>query len=246
MERKKNRIILIMAFLLVSFSGSADDKEDIYSAYVTNRMELWKKVIDRMEASLPENNEFILELINYQYGYIGFCLGFNKEKEAREYLDLAEKNVERLEKTGYKIPVLNAYRSAFYGFRISLNKLSAPFNGPKSLNYAQKAIELDSRNWLGYIQYGNAHFYMPAAFGGSKRVAFENFDRARKLMESQPELTTKNWNYLNLLVTIAQSHSYLGEYTQARTVYETIMKIEPGFTYVRDELYPQLLKKIKT
>jgi tetratricopeptide (TPR) repeat protein len=173
------------------------------------------------------------------------ALGFEKKKDAQKYLQLAEANITILEKAEYKPSVLNAYRSAFYGFRISLNKLSAPVNGPRSLSYSKKAIELDKNNYFGYIQYGNAHFYMPAAFGGSKQIAFENFDKARKLMEKEPALIKGNWNYLSLLVTIAQSYAYLGEYEKARAEYENLLRLEPGFLYVKNDLLPKLLEKIK-
>lgn len=223
----------------------ADNRSEIYSAYVTNRMDLWKNVIDKMQASAPKDNEALLELVNFQYGYIGYCLGFDKEKEARKYLSLAEDNLSKLEKAGFRMPVLNAYRSAFYAFRISLNTISAPFNGPKSLDHAKRAVELDANNYFGYTQLGNAYFYMPGAFGGSKKTAFENFSKARSLMEKDPALTNGNWNYLSLLVTIAQSHAYLEEYEKAKAEYENILKIEPAFLYVKDDLYPKLLAKMK-
>ena len=92
---------------------------------------------------------------------------------------------------------------------------------------------------------GNAYFYMPPAFGGSKKIAFENFNKARNLMEKDLSLTKRNWNYLSLLVTIAQSHTYLREYEKAKAVYENIMKLEPGFLYVKNDLYPELLVKMK-
>lgn len=245
MERKRNKLMAALLLLLVSGQLYADNKGEIYSAYVSNKMDDWKSVIDRMEATESKNNEFLIDLVNYQYGYIGYCLGFDMKKEAQRYLSLAEKNVGILEKAGYKIPVLNAYRSAFYGFRISLNTISAPFNGPKSLNFAKKSVDSDINNYLGYTQLGNAYFYMPAAFGGSKKTAFEYFNKARSLMEKDPSLTKGNWNYLSLLVTIAQSHAYLGEYEKAKAEYENILKIEPGFLYVKDDLYPKLLAKMK-
>ena len=245
MEGKRNKLMAALLSLLVSGQLFADNRGNIYSAYVNNRMDDWKNVIDRMEATGTKNNEFLLELINYQYGYIGYCLGFEMDKEARKYLSLAENNLGLLEKAGYKVPVLNAYRSAFYGFRISLNTISAPFNGPKSLNFAKKSVESDINNYFGYTQLGNAYFYMPAAFGGSKKTAFEYFNKARSLMEKDPSLTKGNWNYLSLLVTIAQSHAYLEENEKAKAEYENILKIEPGFLYVKDDLYPRLLAKMK-
>lgn len=64
-------------------------------------------------------------------------------------------------------------------------------------------------------------------------------------MEKDLSLTKRNWNYLSLLVTIAQSHTYLREYEKAKAVYENIMKLEPGFLYVKNDLYPELLVKMK-
>lgn len=244
MGEKKNKLMLLL-LLLIPLQTFAGNRSEIYSAYINNRMDLWKNVIDRMEATDPKTNEFLLELVNYQYGYIGYCLGFGKEKEARQYLSLAEKNVSVLVKAGYKVPVLNAYMAAFFAFRISLNAVSAPFLGPKSLNAAKKSVELDGGNYFGYVQLGNAYFYMPAAFGGSKKVAFENFSRARNMMEKDPLLTNGNWNYLSLLVTIAQSHTYLEEYDKAKAGYEHLLEIEPGFLYVKEDLYPKLLTKMK-
>ena len=245
MEGKRSKLITVLLLLLLSVRINADNRSEIYSAYINNRMENWKNVIDRMEASGSKSNEFLLELINYQYGYIGYCLGLEKEKEAQNYLSAAEKNVSVLEKAGYKLPLLHAYRSAFYGFRISLSRLSAPFNGPRSLSHAKKSIELDSENYLGYTQLGNAYFYMPTAFGGSKKIAFENFNKARNLMEKDLSLTRGNWNYLSLLVTIALSHTDMEDYVKAKAGYEFILKLEPGFLYVKNDLYPELLKKMK-
>ncbi|MGE5419345.1 MAG: hypothetical protein ACM3UT_04125 [Chloroflexota bacterium] len=245
MKVKCFKLIFALLLILPPIDADADNRSEIYSAYVNNNMDKWKNVIDKMQASGVDDNEVLLELVNYQYGYIGYCLGFNKDKEARKYLSLAEDNLSKLEKAGYRMPVLNAYRSAFYAFRISLNTISAPFNGPKSLDHARKSVELDHKNYFGYTQLGNAYFYMPAAFGGSKKTAFENFSKARSLMEIDPSLIKCNWNYLSLLVTIAQSRAYLEEYEKAKGEYENILKIEPGFLYVKDDLYPKLLAKMK-
>jgi tetratricopeptide (TPR) repeat protein len=245
MEGKKYSLITVLMFFVVLADISADNRSEIYSAYINDRMDQWKAVIDKMQSSGTKDNEQLLELLNYQYGYIGYCLGFKKEAEARKYLELAENNLEQLEKAKFRIPVLYAYRSAFYGYRISLNTISAPFNGPKSINSAKKAVELDKENYLGYTQLGNAYFYMPAALGGSKKTAFEYFSKAQSIMEKDPSLTEKNWNYLSLLVTIAQSHTYLENYERARSVYEMILSKEPGFTYVKNDLYPKLIDKMK-
>ena len=244
MERKKNTLILVL-LLLSAKLVAIDYKAEVYYAYVNNRMERWKSVIDKMESISNKTDAQTLELVNYEYGYIGYCLGADREEEAKKYFALANKNIGLLEKKRFEPSIIQAYQSAFYGFRISFSKFSAPVNGPKSLDHAKKALELDKENYLAWVQYGNAEFYMPAAFGGSKKLALEYFMKARKLLERNVSDTKSNWNYLSLLTLIAQAHAALDDYNSAKSAYEEILRLEPGFTYVRDELYPQLIKKFK-
>lgn len=237
----------LIAFLLLLCAAEikADFRSDVYSAYINNKMELWKKAIDRMEAITDKSNEQILELVNYQYGYIGYCLGFNKKDEAKKYFAIASKNIVFLEKAGFKPSTINAYKAAFYGFRISFNKLSAPVNGIKSKDHARLALELDRENFFSNVQYGNALFYMPVAFGGSKKEALKYFLKAKSILEISPDDLKENWNYMSLLILVGQTYYYLGDYASSKAVYEEILRKEPGFLYVKDDLYPGLLKKMK-
>ena len=86
---------------------------------------------------------------------------------------------------------------------------------------------------------------MPESFGGSKSAAIDNYLTAQKLMESKPEELKEDWNYLGLLVIIGKAYLETGNNAAAKSYFEKILKIEPGFTWVRDELYPQLLKTMK-
>ena len=244
MERQGYKIIPIL-LLCFNLNVSASYKTDIYSAYVNNKMAKWKELIDAMEASKKGDNDFLQELVNYQYGYIAWCIGNKKNDEARKYLDQAEKTISILEKDRKNLSLVNSYKAAFFGYRIGLNKLLAPFIGFKSVNCAKLAIQLDKENPFGYIQYANIQYYMPVVFGGSKREALEYYLIAEKLMEKNINLITDNWNYLCLLIVIAQTYSYLGEYQLSISFLEKILKIEPDFGYVKDELYPETVKKMK-
>jgi tetratricopeptide (TPR) repeat protein len=244
MERTYNRISLLL-LILISVQLKASYRSEIYNAYISNEMELWKDVIDRMDALKGKTDEILLELVNYQYGYIAYCIGYNKKDEAGKYLELAQKNIKLLEKGNYDQSTINAYKSAFYGFRIGLNSIVAPVIGIKSIESARKAVELDPENYFGYVQLGNIEFYMPSVFGGSKKEALGYYLKAKELMEINPENTLKNWNYLSLLLVIGQSHYYLQDYASARKVYEMILELEPGFLYVRNELLPEVMKKIE-
>jgi tetratricopeptide (TPR) repeat protein len=208
-------------------------------------MDLWESVIERMDAIQNKSDELLLELVNYQYGYIGYCLGFDKKEEAKKYLSIALKNIEILDKKNYNLSVVNSYKAAFYGFRIGLNPISAPVNGFKSIDCARTALKIDPEYYFAYIQNGNMKFYMPSALGGSKKVALEYYLKAKDIVEKDPEFISGNWNYLSLLVVIGQTYTYLKDYASAQNVYENILKLEPGFIYVKDDLYPKLLKKME-
>ena len=141
--------------------------------------------------------------------------------------------------------MVNAYKAAFYGFRIGLNKLLAPFLGGKSLECAKNAVKLDDMNPLAYVQLGNAEFYMPAAFGGSKAEALKYYTKAQEIIESDTVALKEDWNYLSLLTVIAQAYSYTGEYDKSKQYLDKILSIEPEFTWIKSELYPQIYNKMR-
>jgi tetratricopeptide (TPR) repeat protein len=244
MERQKYIVILIL--LIFGWLGAeASYKTEIYQAYISNNMKQWKTVMDKMNRETNRSNDFLIELLNYQYGYIGWCIGNKENEQAKKYLALAEKNIEILEKQSFELSILNAYKSAFYGYKVGLNKLQAPFIGPKSVECAKKAIELDKNNPYGYIQIGNSEFYMPSVFGGSKTVALENFIKAEKLMERNPEKIKNDWNYLSLLAMIVMTYKELKEYELAKYYCEKALKTEPEFLWVKLDLYPEIKNLIK-
>jgi hypothetical protein len=244
MERSKYFVVLFV--MLLSFLNlKASYKSEIYNDYISNNMGKWKTTIDEMNLMQNKSNEFILELLNYQYGYIGWCIGNKKNKLAEEYIKLGQKNIQILEKNNYKISMVNSYKSAFYGFRIGLNKALSPFIGPKSVDCAKLAMKQDNKNPYGYIQFANSEYYMPATFGGSKKVALEYYEKAEKIMELNPEQAKEDWNYLSLLTMIAEAYIELKYYKSAKAIYEKILQIEPNFLWAKNELYPNLLKKIK-
>lgn len=244
MEGSKIRIIVVI-MLLGSMQLKGNFRTEIYSAYISDKMDLWKNVIERMDTVQDKSNEFLLELVNYQYGYIGYCIRFEKKEEAKIILGFAQKNIEILEKQKYNLPIINSYKSAFYGFRISLNPISAPFLKQKCIDCAEIAIKIDPESYLGYMQFGNIKFNMPSAFGGSKEEALEYYLKAKELIEKNPESLSGDWNYMNLLITIGQTYTSLEDYASARKTYREILGLEPGFIYVKDDLYPKVLIQLE-
>jgi tetratricopeptide (TPR) repeat protein len=222
-----------------------NDKLLVYNAYIINDMPAWKSVIDRMQKQEKKSSEFLLSLVNYQYGYIGWCVGEEKVTEAESYIALARKNLEILEKKVCNLSMVYAYKSALYGYEIGLRAFRAPFIGPKSLKYAEQATELDAENYFAWIQQGNIQYFMPSVFGGSTEEALHHFLKAKTLMEKNSDVLRQDWNYLHLLTLIAQTYSDLKDYRSAREYYEAILKIEPRFQLIKDEQYPKVLKQFR-
>ncbi|WP_319499496.1 tetratricopeptide repeat protein [uncultured Draconibacterium sp.] len=245
MERKNDIIITLLLVFFLSGGAFASNKEKIYQAYISNRMDDWKVIIDSLEQNKTENADYLSELVNFQYGYIGYCLGADKDKEAKDYLYLAESNLEILENKNYNPALINAYKAAFWGFKIGLSPIKAPILGPRSIKNVDQALEINNKLPFAHVQYGNAYFYMPAVFGGSKQIAIEHFLLAIEQMEASPEELANDWNYLSLLSLTGQSYEKVGEYDKAKNIYEKALKFEPNFKWIRDELYPDLKTKLK-
>ena len=242
---EKKVLFFICVLIINSLSIFAGNRETIYEAYIHNRMSEWKILTDQMNSLTVKSDELLLELVNFQYGYIGWCMESNRKEEAQSYLKLAENILKTLENDKYHPSLVLAYKSAFYGFRIGLNKFSAPFNGPKSTACANQAVQLDQENSLAYIQLGNGKLHAPALMGGSKTEAIVYFLKAKTLMEKNKDQLHGDWNYINLLVTLATAYQLNDDDTNSKKIYEEILKFEPEFLLVKDKLYPELLKKMK-
>lgn len=238
MEGKKHFVTLLV-FCFIGFQSHASNKIKIYEAYISNNMDVWQKVIDEMEKTENKQIDFLLELINYQYGYIGYCLSIENKTLAKKYLDLAENNLEKMENQKGPPSMIHSYKSAFYGFKIGLSPYKAPVLGPKSMKHAQLAMELNPENAMGYVQYGNVQFYMPEVFGGSKTEAIENFLKAVEIAEKNHEFTN-DWNYLSWLVLIGQSFQKLENNEMAEKYFKKCLAVEPGFVWVKNELLPEI------
>lgn len=238
-------ILIFTLFINGITTALGSNRSEIYNCYITGNMTRWKIVIDRMAEEKRKEPADILELVNYQYGYVGWCIGDKREDEAKIYLEKAESNLDSLAVYEKYNSIVLAYRAAFYGYRIGLNKILAPFIGKKSLDCAKSAIELDGSNFMAWVQLGNSEFYMPSALGGSKQAAIEYYLRAKELMESDTMEVKGNWNYLSLLTVIAQAYSYTEDYNTSKFYIDKILSIEPDFAWVRDELYRQLYEKMK-
>lgn len=240
MEGKAYLFVILNS--LCPYFSFGQNSEAIYNAYIRGDMGKWKYSIDSLENIRNKTNEEKLELINYQYGYIAWCIDQQKINEAEKYIEKSEELIKLLEKQTYTLSILYAYKAAFVGFKIGISPYKAPFIGKQSLTYAKKSVALDSANPFAYIQLGNIAYYTPELFGGSKSEAMQHYKIALQLMERNSYSVNQNWNYLNLLAIIIQAYIDTGQYTKAKEYCIKALTIESEFDWVKNKLYPEILK----
>ena len=244
MAIRKN-VVFLLILIFSSTAVSGNDKVTVYNAYISGDLLSWKAMIDRLQKQDKKSNEVLLTLVNYQYGYIGWCLGKKMVDEAETYILLARRNLAVLEECDFSMSMVYAYQSALLGYEIGINRLRAPFIGARCIKYAEQALKSDPANPFAYMQMGYVQYYMPSIFGGSVREAIGYFLKAKSGMEKNSDSLRYDWNYLHLLTLIAQAYADSGDPESAKSYYEMILRIEPRFIWIKNELYPQLLEQFE-
>ncbi len=243
MERSKYFLSFVFVFLMSSLA--AQNNASIYQAYVSGNMNKWKAIMDLIVKQSNKSNKANMDLLNYQYGYVAYCISNDKDAEAEKYMEKANKIIDKLEKAEYELPLIYAYKAAFIGFEIGISPYKAPFIGSKSLKFAEKSTKSAPNNYFGYVQLGNIAYHKPAMFGGSKDEALKHYMKALKLIEKDKSSLKNNWNYLNLLVCIIDTYKSQEKYKSAKQYCVKALAVEPKFEWVKDKLYPEVLKKLE-
>lgn len=252
---KKLLFVCVLVISIVQLSNiqlsaySGDDKLEckFYHAYVTGDMSPWPGYIDLLEGKYNYNSspEILYDIVKAYYGYVAFLIGIEDHEEANEFLDRAEKYLEKLKEQNRYRAEAKAFQGAFIAYEIGMNKAKAVYLGPRSMKNINQALELEPNNHNALIEKGNAEFHMPRMFGGSYEKAAEYFRRAVNSLEQSGNDLSCNWLYMNALAWLAQSYDKAGRIEKAENTYQKILQLEPDFQWVADELYPEFRKSHK-
>jgi len=205
----------------------------------------WEAIIRTMDAvPEPTTLEQKLEHIDYYYGYSAHLIGKKQYNEAESEISRAEILVNNLIRISPKNATVYAYKGAFIGLKIGSNKLKSIYLKSESADYIKKALELDSHNVQALIDKGNMLFYSPFLLGGNKKEAINYYLTAASLLEKNKD-TNQNWKYLNLLTVTGIAYEKEDMLNEAKLTYEKLLRKEPNYKLVRDDLYPKLLQKLK-
>jgi tetratricopeptide (TPR) repeat protein len=237
--------IFLFANVLITIAPAQDFRVQIYNAYLDGRMDIWKEVMDKMNSTYQFTGEMalLLELAEAEYGYIAYCLSMKRKQEAERYLRRAEQHIEALLQMPLNHSRIYSLKGAFYGFRIRIEPLKAPRHGKKSIETNQTALQLDPDEPMAWMEKANIEYFKPFILGGSTKKAVPLYEKAIQLFEKAPERTIQNWIYLNCLAGLGMAYEKNGQVKEAGDVYRKLLGLEPSFSWIRDQLYPEYLKK---
>lgn len=240
----KHLITIGLLISLVSLEAQ-DYRSAIYQAYIHEQMDKWKVLMVQMEQEYERTSDagLLYDLLEVEYGYMGWLVSGKQKKEAEELLIRAEKHMTLLEERGLDDARVYSLKGAFYGFQIMLDPLKAPSLGKASMNANEKAMSLDPEEPQVWLEKANMDYYRPPVFGGSKRKAVPSYEKAVELFESKSNRTRENWVYLNCLAGLGMAYENTRQISEAGEVYRKILKLEPSFKWVKEELYPDFVEK---
>ncbi len=230
--------IISFALFLIFFLTNATaqiDHQTMLDAYFTEDFEVWKRTID---ATNDTDTAELKQIVNYEYGYIGLCLGRDRTDEATRYIDKMKTHLQTLEKCGYSTTMLNVYWSALCAFELSMDHWKFATLGIESVQRADKAYKSEPNNPFVLSLKGNTDFYRPSLFGGSKKNAISVYEKAVQQYEAQQ--LTMHWNYYATLLTLAQAYEKTDNLDRARTICKKLMQVAPNFKYVKETYWPKI------
>ena len=248
MERKKNKLIILIILLVIGIVTANAQKKDLsyyqcafFESYRAGNMAPWPSLIAEMEKVHSSDLAFQTELIKAMYGLVGYQIGSKQKDKARAYVDRGSDLLDVLLEKYPRNAQLNSLAGAFYGFKISLAFYKAPFYGPRSLSHIEKALTLDSKEPMGYIEKGNSLLYRPAAFGGDKLEALALYRKALHLMESQNSLQC-NWQHMLLRAFILKTLYETNQEKQAEAFQKAMEKDYGSMSWIKSFVGANLME----
>jgi len=231
MEGKKNKILVLVAFMLFTCLVASAQKKDLafyqcafFESYRAGNMAPWPALIAEMEKAKSSDLAWQTEMVKAMYGLVGYQIGAKRKDLAKVYVDKADIYLDKLLEDYPNNAPIHSISGALYGYKIALSFYKAPFLGPKSMYHIDKAIELDPSEPMGYIEKGNSLMYRPAVFGGDKKEALIFYRKALKLMEENRNSLKCDWQKMLLRAFILKGLYETNQAAEANTFLENMKK----------------------
>lgn len=239
---KKGLVILLLITVFQSVIA-VNYKPLLYKAYVKGEMALFEEVLEGMKVEYATSNSETLQrdIIKAQYCMVSFYLGSDNNKSAYVVIKDAERRINQLLAKDKDDASMLAIRASFTGFRIILNPVSTLFLGGKLLSDMNRCKNLDFTNTDVLFLHSNSTYYAPKFLGGSKEKGLDNYKKLRLKLEKSE--ISKAYDYFALMCLTANGIALVDaeKYNQAADLYKYVLKVEPGYDWVRNDLLPKAI-----
>ncbi len=231
-----------MIFTEITFAQYSE--EQIFSDFTNNKISNWEKPIRYLsnESGLKENDSLLLIYSELLYGITGFYIAGKNEKAEtflKDFFDAISLIKSKPALTSY----YKSYLAAAIAYEMALHPYKIPFMASKSFSLAYAAVKQNTGNPVAWVILGNAKYHAPAFLGGNLHEALKFFNIATTLWEYNHH-TKDNWLYVNTMAWKGFVNYKLKNFQEAKTIYETILKIAPDFFWVKNELFPDVEQKL--
>ena len=220
----------------------------LYKSYQLGQMDEWLEVLTQLERdySFTPSNEILYDIVQLQYGYIGYLLGIKNKKQAGKVLSKALEESEILLAEQPQSANSMALNAALMAYQIALTPYKAPFIGPKITNAIDKSLAINPNAPQALLEKANSAHYAPSMFGGNPAEAIIYYKKAISVMEKlNGGEAPQSWLYLNAYVQLALAYEKAEQQEKAKSAYIHILKIAPNFKWVKEDVFPSFLKRFK-
>lgn len=246
MERTKYLLIVLAITLFqnaVAAPPLSPERTATYRSYIKGDMEAWVPVMERLENEANPSLERQMELLDYYYGYTGYLISEDRLREAKVYIAKGERLIDKIMARDPGNLTVQSLKGSFMAYGFAVNKLKAVVGGKESKRLIEDSYRKAPDNARAVAEMANVYYHSPAIFGRDRDKGVELYGRAAELLEKHGD-TKDNWYYVHLLTVMAVYYEEVGDYSEAGRIYEKLLRIEPDYVTVRDNLYPKFLKRI--
>lgn len=239
---------IILSLAMINGRGMAqktDYKATTYELFVGGKVNQWGSVIKKMEKDPNCQSDISkIELLGYYYGYIGHLLDIKDKDAASVMIEKADALLDYLEPKYPDNTLIMAYSANITGYKIAVSPIKATVLAKGMMSDTKKAISKSPNDATVNILTANIFFYMPDFIGGNTEKALKQYHKALDMFEEDESLRHNNWMYLQLLVTTGMVEEKLKHYETAKVLYQRVLKLYPNYVHIRDNRYPNLIKKM--
>lgn len=202
------------------------------------RLEAAKRLLDRATTLYPKDGL----LLHYKGYAIYRLVQMPPEPEGAARDALLTEGLEALGTSAGLLPLGESHilRWSLLAQTISDAGSAMAALDPMSREQAD-AVRLGKENPRVWLVQGVGAFFTPAQFGGGVAAALEPLQKAERFFANdRPAAGRPAWGRAEVQAWLGVVHQKLGHPAESRKAYTEALRIEPGFTWVKDQLLPGL------